>query len=70
MTDDTKRTNEASADAPKPDTAASAGPTGGATEADEAKIAALVAALQAEITELKDRLLRTHAEMDNVRKRS
>ena len=69
MTDDTKRTNEASADAPKPDTAAAADLQGGASEAEEAQIAALVAALQAENADLKDRLLRTHAEMDNVRKR-
>lgn len=67
--DDTKRTNEASADAPKPDTAAPADEQGGTPETEEAQVAALVAALQAENVELKDRLLRTHAEMDNVRKR-
>lgn len=66
--DDTKRTNETSADAPKPDTAP-ADQRGGTPETEEAQIAALVAALQAENVELKDRLLRTHAEMDNVRKR-
>jgi molecular chaperone GrpE len=66
--DDTKRTNEASADA-KPDAAAPAEPQDGAPGSEEAKIAALVAALQAEVTDLKDRLLRTHAEMDNIRKR-
>jgi molecular chaperone GrpE len=70
MTDETKRTHETSADAPKDDAAAPIGQPGGATEGDEAKIAALVAALQAENSELKDRLLRAHAEMDNVRKRS
>jgi molecular chaperone GrpE len=61
--DDTKRTNEAS------DAAAPAEPQDGAPGSEEAKIAALVAALQAEVTDLKDRLLRTHAEMDNIRKR-
>jgi molecular chaperone GrpE len=66
--DDTKRTNEPSADA-KPDAAAPAEPQDGAPGSEEAKIAALVAALQAEVTDLKDRLLRTHAEMDNIRKR-
>lgn len=64
--DDTKRANEASADAPKPNTADPQGETSGT---DEAQVAALVAALQAENVELKDRLLRAHAEMDNVRKR-
>ncbi len=62
--DDTKRTNEPSTDA-----AAPAEPQDGAPGSEEAKIAALVAALQAEVTDLKDRLLRTHAEMDNIRKR-
>lgn len=63
--DDTKPTNGESTDAPRPDTAAQGEVPGG----EEAKIAALVAALQAEVTDLKDRLLRAHAEMDNVRKR-
>lgn len=67
---DTKRTNEASADAPKPDAAAAAEAQAGAPGSEEAKIAALVAALQAEVNDLKDRLLRAHAEMDNIRKRA
>lgn len=64
--DDTKRTNEELPDVPKPDATAQ----GGVPGSEEARIAALVAALQAEVTDLKDRLLRAHAEMDNVRKRS
>lgn len=67
--DDTKRTNEASTDARKPDAAAPPESQDGAPGSEEAKVAALVAALQAEVTDLKDRLLRAHAEMDNVRKR-
>jgi len=67
---DTKRTNEASADAAKPDAAAAAEAQAGAPGSEEAKIAALVAALQAEVNDLKDRLLRAHAEMDNIRKRA
>jgi len=60
MTDDTKRTDQASA--PNPDGAA---PAQEPAAGDET-----IAALKSEIADLKDRLLRTHAEMDNIRKRS
>jgi molecular chaperone GrpE len=49
---------------------AAAKPEAGTPETDEAKIAALVETLARENAESKDRLLRTLAEMDNLRKRT
>lgn len=85
MTDDTKRTEEAPADATG---AGGTGPTANRTgpsahdattgspgdrkveEATPSAQDAQIVALAAEVTDLKDRLLRAHAEMDNIRKRS
>lgn len=82
MTDDTKRTEGAPAEATGPagpgaasnrtgPSAPDAATGGGEREAEEATQAvdAQIAALAAEVVDLKDRLLRAHAEMDNIRKR-
>jgi molecular chaperone GrpE len=47
-----------------------AGPEGAAAQTEEARIAALVETLARENAEAKDRLLRTLAEMENLRKRT
>ena len=62
MVDDTAKPN---ADNSTPEPAAAADP---AQEA--ARLAAEVDTLQGQIADLTDRLLRAHAEMDNIRKRS
>lgn len=59
MTDTTARPEAAAADEP-----------GTAAPATEEQIAELVAKLTAESTDLKDRLLRTLAEMENLRRRT
>jgi molecular chaperone GrpE len=66
MTDDTKRTDGTStgqADAMKPEANATAQQAADGRDA-------IVDTLKAEVAELKDRVLRTHAEMENMRKRS
>jgi molecular chaperone GrpE len=52
------------------ESAALAGEAAGAPETEEAKIAALVEALSKEVSEHKDRHLRTLAEMENLRRRT
>lgn len=66
MTDDTKRTEATEAEAGQ------TGATTGGNTADPAASSpeAQIAALAGEVADLKDRLLRAHAEMDNIRKRS
>jgi molecular chaperone GrpE len=71
MIDDTKRTE--GADVVGPDTEKSDEDRAAANAAGAAASATAdgeTTALTAEIAELKDRLLRAHAEMDNIRKRS
>jgi molecular chaperone GrpE len=69
MTDHTaRRPDDAAAE---PDTSgAPAPPDAGTPQTEEAKIAALVETLARENAEHKDRLLRTLAEMENLRKRT
>ena len=68
MTDHTARRPN---DAPAEPEAQGAGPADAGTPlTDEAKIAALVETLAKENAENKDRLLRTLAEMENLRKRT
>jgi len=68
MTNDTKRPDDTSAAAAEPSAAKSntapddAGNAGGPAEAE-------IATLKTQIADLTDRLLRAHAEMDNIRKR-
>ena len=65
MADETPTTPEKQQDAPASDAPAAANDTGPATPAaDDA------AALKAEVADLKDKLLRTLAEMENLRKRT
>ena len=64
MTDHTARRPDNAAAEPEAQDAA------GAPQAEEAKIAALVETLARENAEHKDRLLRTLAEMENLRKRT
>ena len=52
------------------ESAARASEAAAAPETEEAKIAALVEALSKEVSEHKDRHLRTLAEMENLRKRT
>ncbi len=54
----------------QPQTAADAAPRATSGEVTMAVAEAAIGALQAEVAELKDRLLRAHAEMDNIRKRT
>ena len=78
MTNETKpegqpASPEAGAAAPDPDAAAqpqapSSDPSSGPMTLAVAEAA--IGALQTEVAELKDRLLRTHADMENIRKRS
>jgi molecular chaperone GrpE len=65
MTDETKNSNAATGGTPGPDAA-----SGSVDPAqDAARLAAEVDTLQGQIADLTDRLLRAHAEMDNIRKR-
>ena len=68
MADDTANPNAASG-TPPPE-----GPAGASAAADPvqeaARLAAEVDTLQGQIADLTDRLLRSHAEMDNIRKRA
>lgn len=82
MTNDTNPENQPAAESEAPPTAA-VPPAGPAADAPAQTAAAAssgpmtlavaeaaIGALQTEVAELKDRLLRTHADMDNIRKRS
>ena len=67
MTDYTARRPDNATSEPE---AQGAGPDAGTPKTEEAKIAALVETLARENAEHKDRLLRTLAEMENLRKRT
>jgi molecular chaperone GrpE len=68
MADDTAKPNAGNS---TPEPAASPGPAAAADPAQEAaRLAAEVDTLQGQIADLTDRLLRAHAEMDNIRKRA
>ena len=67
MTDTARRPEDAAAE---PETEGAAQPDAAAPETEEAKIAALVETLARENADSKDRLLRTLAEMENLRKRT
>jgi len=68
MTNDTKRSHESSAAADEPGAGQPA--TGPNDDAASRPAEAEIAMLKAQIADLTDRLLRAHAEMDNIRKRS
>jgi len=71
MTDNTaRRPEDAAPDAAQAPESADRQPEAGTPETEEAKIAALVETLARENAEHKDRLLRTLAEMENLRKRT
>ena len=53
---------------PQPASDSGAGPAGGSTETAAAD--ARISELEGQVADLTDRLLRTHAEMDNIRKRA
>jgi molecular chaperone GrpE len=71
MADETNRANANATQpgAPEPEAKAAEAGTGEAPAVDAAKLAAEVETLHGQVADLTDRLLRAHADIDNLRKR-